>query len=225
MNPSGIRIPENLKQLNTEQLEALCAGLREQIIATVAENGGHLASNLGAVELTVALLRAFDIPQDQILFDVGHQCYSWKLLTGRDADFRTLRQYGGISGFPNRTESEADLFTTGHASNAISLATGLIRARQLNGQPGHTIAVLGDGALTGGMSYEGLNDAGNSKLPLIVILNDNGMSISSNVGAMSKYLTNLRLSKGWLGTKKAVSGGLKRIPVVGKALFTFFEGF
>ena len=225
MNPSGIRIPENLKQLNTEQLEALCAGLREQIIATVAENGGHLASNLGAVELTVALLRAFDIPQDQILFDVGHQCYSWKLLTGRDADFRSLRQYGGISGFPNRTESEADLFTTGHASNAISLATGLIRARQLNGQPGHTVAVLGDGALTGGMSYEGLNDAGNSKLPLIVILNDNGMSISSNVGAMSKYLTNLRLSKGWLGTKKAVSGGLKRIPVIGKALFTFFEGF
>ena len=225
MDLSRISTPEALKQLSSAELNDLCAALRERIITTVSENGGHLASNLGTVELTVALLRAFDIPRDQIVFDVGHQCYTYKLLTGREADFATLRQFGGLSGFPNRGESEADLFTTGHASNAISLATGLIRARQLTGQPGSAIAVLGDGALTGGMSYEALNDAGSSGLPLIVILNDNGMSISSNVGALSRYLTNMRVSKGWIGTKKAVAGGLKRLPLIGGALFSFFEGF
>ncbi len=222
MDPSRMN-PDALKRLNKTELEALCADLRGEIIAAVSENGGHLASNLGTVELTVALLRAFELPRDQIIFDVGHQCYTYKLLTGRDADFRTLRTFGGLSGFSNRKESEADLFTTGHASNAISLAAGLVRARQLSGETGHTVAVLGDGALTGGMSYEGLNDVGNSGLPLIVILNDNGMSISSNVGALSKYLTGMRLSKGWIGTKKAVAGGLKRLPLIGKPLFTFFE--
>ena len=225
MDSSGIRIPENLKQMNNTDLEALCASLREQIITTVSENGGHLASNLGTVELTVALLRAFDLPRDQIIFDVGHQCYTYKLLTGRDASFGTLRQFGGISGFPNCEESDADLFTTGHASNAISLAVGLTRANMLEGKPGHTVAVLGDGALTGGMSYEALNDAGSSELPLIVILNDNGMSISSNVGALSRYLTGLRLSKGWLGLKRAVSNTIRRIPIFGKRLHTFFETF
>ena len=225
MDSSGIRNTENLKQMNSAEISALCGTLRQQIIDTVAENGGHLASNLGAVELTVALLRAFDVPRDQIIFDVGHQCYTYKLLTGRQDSFSTLRKFGGISGFPNKDESEADLFTTGHASNAISLAAGLIRARQMDHEPGRTVAVLGDGALTGGMSYEALNDAGSSSLPLIVILNDNGMSISSNVGAMSRYLTNMRLSKGWLGMKKAVSATLKRLPVIGNPLHTFFENF
>ena len=213
-----------LKNLDPAEIPALCARLRETIIATVSENGGHLASNLGAVELTVALLRAFDLEQDRIVFDVGHQCYTYKLLTGRGAGFHTLRQYGGISGFPNRGESDADLFTTGHASNAISLSAGLARARQLQGQAGHTIAVLGDGALTGGMSYEALNDAGSSRTPLIVILNDNGMSISGNVGALSRYLTGMRLSKGWLGVKKAISNTLLRLPLAGKPLHDFFEG-
>ena len=225
MDLSQITSPEDLKQLNSEELNALCAQIRNRIIDTVSDNGGHLASNLGTVELTVALLRAFHMPEDQIVFDVGHQCYTYKMLTGRETDFGTLRQYGGISGFPNREESGADLFTTGHASNAISLATGLSRARRLTGKPGSAVAVLGDGALTGGMSYEALNDAGSSGLPLIVILNDNGMSISSNVGALSRYLTEMRLSNGWLGVKKVVSSGLKRLPVVGGALFTFFESF
>ena len=220
---TSFRAPDNLRQLNKAELDALCASIREQIISAVSDNGGHLASNLGAVELTVALLRAFELPRDEIIFDVGHQCYTYKLLTGREADFPTLRTYGGLSGFSNHEESAADLFTTGHASNAISLATGLIRARRLQSRPGSTIAVIGDGAMTGGMSYEALNDAGSSGLPLIVILNDNGMSISSNVGAMSRYLTGMRLSKGWIGTKKAVASGLKRLPLVGQGLFSFFE--
>ena len=225
MDLASINDPSKLKTLSSEELETLCAELRDRIIGTVSENGGHLASNLGAVELTVALLRAFDVPRDRIIFDVGHQCYAYKLLTGREADFRTLRQFGGISGFPNRNESEYDLFTTGHASNAISLTAGLARARQLTKQGGHSVAVLGDGALTGGMCYEALNDAGSSKLPLIVILNDNGMSISGNVGALSEYLTAMRLSRGWIRMKKAVSGSLRRLPTVGKPLFTFFESF
>ena len=221
----SIRRPDDVKKLNPEALETLCGELRETIISTVAENGGHLASNLGTVELTVALLRAFDLPQDQIVFDVGHQCYAYKLLTGRQARFPMLRQFGGLSGFSNREESELDLFTTGHASNAVSLVTGLTRARELRGEPGRAIAVLGDGALTGGMSYEALNDAGSSKTPVIVILNDNGMSISGNVGALSRYLTRMRLSKGWLGMKKAVSGALKHLPLGGKLLYRFFERF
>ena len=219
----AIHAPGDVKRLDRPSLDRLCGELRERIITTVADNGGHLSSNLGTVELTVALLRAFDLPRDQVVFDVGHQCYAYKLLTGRAADFHTLRQSGGISGFTNRTESEYDLFTTGHASNAISLAVGLTRARQLQGGQGHTVAVLGDGALTGGMSYEALNDAGSSRVPLIVILNDNGMSISGNVGALSGYLTRLRLSKGWLGVKKTISEGLLRLPAVGKPLHAFFE--
>ena len=215
--------PEDIKKLSTEQANELAEALRSRIIETVSKNGGHLSSNLGAVDLTIALLRAFDVPRDSIIFDVGHQCYAYKLLTGRSDRFDTLRQYGGISGFPCRDESDFDAFTTGHASNAISLSLGLMRAKMLEHKEGRVITVLGDGALTGGMCYEALNDAGSGKVPLIVVLNDNGMSISGNVGALSKYLTYMRLSKGWITAKKSFSRLIRRIPLAGAKLHSFFE--
>ena len=181
---------------------------------TVSKRGGHLASNLGVVELTMALHRVFDTPQDKIVFDVGHQSYVHKLLTGRYNLFHTLRGFGGLSGFPKRNESEYDVFETGHASTAISAALGLARARDLLGQDHHVIAVVGDGALTGGLCYEALNDAGNSETRLIVILNDNEMSIAPNVGALSRHLTDIRISKGWTSAKKNVKQHLEKLPKV-----------
>ena len=219
-----IHSPEDVKQLDSTQLTQLASEIREEILRTVSLNGGHLASNLGVVELSIALLRAFCPPQDKILLDVGHQCYPYKLLTGRFDRFGTLRRSGGLSGFPQPDESGYDVFTAGHASTAISAALGLCRARDALGQRHHVVAVVGDGALTGGMCYEALNDAGSSGEPLIVIVNDNGMSISKNTGALSNYLTLMRTSKGWIHIKKGVSGLLTQIPRVGQRLNDWIGG-
>ena len=213
-----IKSSADLKKLNTEELTALCEEIRHELIQTVSENGGHLASNLGVVELTVALHRVYDTPEDKIVFDVGHQCYVHKMITGRYEQFRTLRKYGGISGFPKREESRYDCFETGHASTAISAALGLARARDYKKEHYHVIALTGDGAMTGGMCYEALNDAGNANTQLTVILNDNEMSIAPNVGALSAYLTHLRISAGWQSAKKKMRR-ISRIPVVGKLIY------
>ncbi len=223
MNLSQISGPEDLKKIPPEELPHLAREMREEIIKTVAVNGGHLASNLGAVELTIALHRAFDCPRDKIIFDVGHQCYAHKLLTGRQDRFSTLRKIDGICGFPRHEESEYDVLDAGHASTAISQALGMARARDLRGENYKIAAVVGDGALTGGISYEALNDAGSGKTALLIIVNDNGMSISRNVGALSRQLTRLRLSRGWLGTKKAVADALRRAPLGSRTLYNAFQ--
>lgn len=207
-----LRTPAELQSLPKEELEKLPAEIRQTIIETVAANGGHLASNLGSVELLLALNRVYDFSCDKLVLDVGHQCYTHKLLTGRAESFDTLRQFGGVSGFPRREESLYDAFDTGHASTAISAAVGMARARDLQGEKHHVIAVVGDGALTGGMCYEALNDAGSHRLNLTVVLNDNGMSISRNVGAVSRYLTLLRTGRGWTGLKHRVGNLLLRMP-------------
>lgn len=218
-----IHSSEDVKRLSSKELSVLAQELRARIIDSVSRNGGHLASNLGVVELTIALHRAFDFPKDALIFDVGHQCYAHKLLTGRADSFDTLRQFGGLAGFPRREESPYDAFDTGHASTAISAAAGMARARDLVGGSQSVVAVVGDGALTGGMCYEALSDAGSSKLRMIVVLNDNGMSISRNVGAVSRYLTHMRSSKGWFEAKHVVGDFLRRILVVGNSLHAFFQ--
>ncbi len=223
MKLTDIQSPSQLKTLSEQELKALAEDIREEIIRTVSVNGGHLASNLGAVELTIALHRVFDCPQDRLVFDVGHQCYPHKLLTGRSRDFSTLRKLDGVCGFPRREESEYDAFNTGHASTAISAALGMARARDMRGEKHRIVAVVGDGALTGGMCYEALNDAGSLNTPFMVVLNDNGMSISRNVGALSRQLTRLRISRGWLGVKKNVAEALRRIPGVGERLHDAFQ--
>ncbi|MBQ8312616.1 MAG: 1-deoxy-D-xylulose-5-phosphate synthase, partial [Clostridia bacterium] len=195
MHLKDVKAPADLKGLSYEELNDLAAQIREELVSTVAQRGGHLASNLGVVELTMALHRVFDLPRDKIVFDVGHQSYVHKLLTGRYSLFHTLRSFGGLSGFPKRGESEYDVFETGHSSTAISAALGLARARDYKGERHSVIALVGDGALTGGMCYEALNDAGNASTKLIVILNDNEMSIAPNVGALSRHLTDIRASK------------------------------
>ncbi len=215
----NVRTPKDIKALSLEETADLAQQIRDKLITTVAERGGHLASNLGVVELTLALHRVFDMPWDRLVFDVGHQSYVHKLLTGRYWKFHTLRSFGGLSGFPKRAESEYDVFETGHASTAISAALGLARARDLLGEDRQVVCLVGDGALTGGMCYEALNDAGSSGIPLIVILNDNEMSIAPNVGALSTHLTNLRVSNGWLSSKRKVKTNLQRIPGVGKKLY------
>ncbi len=216
MRLDQIESPESLKGLSVDELNDLAGQIRAELIATVARRGGHLASNLGVVELTLALHRVFDLSKDRLVFDVGHQSYVHKLLTGRFSQFHTLRTYGGLSGFPKRSESVYDAFETGHASTSISAALGMARARDQLKQKHQVIALVGDGAMTGGMCYEALNDAGNTKTGMIVILNDNEMSIAKNVGALSRYLTNLRVSRGWKDTKHVVQRGLSRIPLLGK---------
>ncbi len=186
-----INSPADLKKIPLEKLPQLAEKIRGKIISVVSKNGGHLSSNLGAVELTLALHYVFDSPKDKIVWDVGHQCYTHKLLTGRKEKFETIRKYLGLSGFPKKDESEHDVFDVGHASTSISSALGLVCARDLKGEDFSVIAVIGDGALSGGLSFEGLNNAGAQKKDLIVILNDNSMFISKNVGAMAKYLTDL----------------------------------
>ncbi|MGN0754447.1 MAG: 1-deoxy-D-xylulose-5-phosphate synthase [Aristaeellaceae bacterium] len=218
MRLDQIESPHILKDLSMDELNDLAGQIRSELVATVARRGGHLASNLGVVELTLALHRVFDMPTDKLIFDVGHQSYVHKLLTGRYSQFHTLRTYGGISGFPKRSESEYDAFETGHASTAISAALGMARARDYRGEHHQVIALVGDGALTGGMCYEALNDAGNSKTRMIVILNDNEMSIARNVGALSRHLTDLRVSRYWDHAKTAVRSGLSAIPLVGKPM-------
>ena len=214
----SIHSPRDLDKMSYEQLGTLAGEIRSELITTVSANGGHLASNLGIVELTLALHRVFNMPEDRIIFDVGHQSYVHKLITGRYDRFSTLRSYGGIAGFPKRSESEYDCFETGHASTAISAALGMARARDYRREKHEVIAVVGDGALTGGMCYEALNDAGNSGTKMIVILNDNEMSIAPNVGALSNYLTSLRISAGWQSAKRKVRH-LNSIPVIGRPLY------
>lgn len=214
-----IKDPADLRLLSREECEELADDIRTKIIQTVSRNGGHLSSNLGVVEITLALHRVFDTPRDKIIFDVGHQAYAHKLVTGRYDAFDTLRTYGGLSGFPRRCESEYDCFEAGHASTAISAALGLARARDARGEKHHVVAVVGDGALTGGMCYEALNDCGNSKTRLILVLNDNEMSIAQNVGALSKHLSSLRASVGWNSTKKRVKSRLARLPVLGQPIY------
>ncbi len=213
-----INSPSDLKKLNIGELNTLCAEIRSFLIDTISDTGGHLASNLGVVELTVAIHYIFDLPHDKLVFDVGHQSYVHKLLTGRRERFRTLRKYNGLSGFPKRDESEYDCFNTGHSSTSISAALGLARARDLNGEKSHVLALFGDGALTGGMMYEAMNDAGHSKTPLILILNDNNMSIAKNVGSVSKHLQKLRLSPRYFRSKQAVERFLNLIPCGGNSL-------
>ncbi len=198
--------PADVKALPKEALPQLCGELRTFLVNSVAQTGGHLASNLGVVELTVAIHRVFDTERDRLVFDVGHQSYVHKLLTGRMGRFSTLRQYGGLSGFPKPYESGHDAFIAGHASNSVSVALGMARARTLQKEDYNVLALIGDGALSGGLAYEGLNDAGASGEPLIVILNDNGMSINPNVGAMSKHLARLRSRPAYYHFKKWYRG-------------------
>ena len=179
---------KTIKELDYKQLDLLAIELREKLIASVSKTGGHLASNLGAVELTLALHKSFDSPKDKIVFDVGHQCYIHKMITGRLNEMDSLRQFGGISGFPKISESEHDMYDSGHSSTSVSAALGYAVARDINEENYHCVAVIGDGALTGGVAYEALNFAGSRKTPLIVVLNDNEMSISPNVGGMAKCL-------------------------------------
>ncbi len=202
--------PGNIKELNKEELTQLSAEIREEIIHTVSKNGGHLSSNLGVVELTIALLRQFDFCKDRLVWDVGHQTYAYKMLTGRFAEFCTLRKKDGLSGFPKRGESRYDAFNTGHSSTSISAALGMVRANFIKGVTNKVVAVIGDGALTGGMSFEALNDAGQSGLDLIVVLNDNQMSITHNVGGLSRHLASIRVSKRYLMLKKKTYGFLSR---------------
>lgn len=205
-----INEPADIKKLSMEELTLLAAQIRETLVDTVSKNGGHLASNLGVVELTIALHRVFDCPTDKIVFDVGHQAYVHKLLTARREAFSTIRTEGGLSGFPKRSESACDAFETGHSSTSISAALGILRAARLQGSDEHVAAVIGDGALTGGMAFEALNDAGDAKLPLIVVFNDNNMSISPNVGALSSSLRKARRSRGYQRFKQKTEAFLER---------------
>lgn len=216
-----IHDPSDLKNMNIRQLRQLADELREEIIQVVSERGGHLSSNLGVVELTIALHYVYDTPDDKLILDVGHQCYAHKLLTGRYEAFRKLRRRDGISGFPQAGESEYDSFTAGHASTAISCALGMARTRDIMHGDYDVVALVGDGALTGGMCYEALNDAGQSATRMTVLLNDNDMSISRNVGAISRYLTRMRQSKGYIAVKHGVRDRLERHPKVGAPLYRF----
>lgn len=210
-----LKFPQDLRKLNEEQQKNLCWEIRQRLIRTLSSTGGHLASNLGAVELTVALHTVFDLPEDQIVWDVGHQSYTHKLLTGRLKNFSKIRQEGGISGFPRPSESEYDAFIGGHASTSVSAAYGLAKAKTLTGDRHHVIAVVGDGAFTGGMVYEALNNAGRSGDRLIVVLNDNHMSISESVGSLARYLAEKRTTQGYAQLKDTVEQALLKIPLVG----------
>ena len=217
----NVNSPKDIKKLNIDELDALCDEIRELMIDTVSKNGGHLASNLGAVELTVAMHKVFNSPSDQFVFDVGHQCYTHKILTGRKDSFSTLRTEGGISGFTRPCESNHDIFSSGHSSTSISAAIGLAKAKTLNGDKGKVIAVIGDGALTGGLAYEALNNAGNEHNNLIVILNDNNMSISDNVGSMAKNLNHIRISPKYFTFKSKIQHALSRVPKIGAQVQRF----
>lgn len=207
-----IRSRSDLLRLTPEEDRQLCAEIRDFLVQHVAQTGGHLASNLGVVELTVALHKVYDTETDRLLFDVGHQAYVHKMLTGRMEGFSSLRAFGGLAGFPKPSESVHDAFVAGHASDAVSVALGMARARTLRKESYQIAAVLGDGALTGGLAYEGLNDAGESSEPMVVVLNDNGMSIASNVGGVAKHLSLVRLKPGYFGLKKAYRQFTKKVP-------------
>ena len=211
-----INSPKDVKKLNFDEKKELAEEIRKYILEIVSENGGHLASNLGVVELTIALHSVFDVPKDKIVWDVGHQTYVHKILTGRREDLKTLRQLNGIAGFPKTKESETDCFNTGHSSTSISAALGMARARDLKGEDNSVIAVIGDGALTGGMALEALNDAGFSKCKMTVILNDNEMSISPNIGGLNMFLSKLRTKKLYTKSNISMKKIIWKIPIVGK---------
>lgn len=215
---SRLKLPQDVKSLSLQQEEQLCREIRAKIIETVSQNGGHLSSNLGVVELSVALHKVFDSPKDKIVFDVGHQSYAHKLLTGRFESFDTLRKKGGISGFTRPSESEHDACISGHSSNSISVALGMAESMKLSGDNHHAIAVIGDGALTGGLAFEGLNNAGRSGTNIIVILNYNEMSISKNIGGIAMYLSELRTQYSYKRLKTGAKKVLSAIPVVGSGI-------
>lgn len=214
---SELSLPEDLKKLSLRQCRYLCSEIRSKLVSVISNNGGHLASNLGVVELTMAIHRNFDSPDDRIIWDVGHQSYVHKILTGRLEQFQTIRQDGGISGFPKPEESEHDVFICGHSSNSISAGCGMMEAMRLQGKDNnYVVAVVGDGAMTGGMFYEGMNNGGREKNSnLIVILNDNDMSISKSVGSLAGYLTSLRNTEKYLHTKRRLEKNIVNIPIVG----------
>lgn len=207
-----IRKENDIKKLNEEQIQSLSGEIRQFLIQKISRTGGHLASNLGVVELTIALHLTLEFPEDKLIWDVGHQSYTHKLLTGRKEGFDDLRKYGGMSGFPKRKESDCDAFDTGHSSTSISAGLGYVEARELLGQKHTVVSVIGDGSLTGGMAYEALNNASHLKSNFIIILNDNNMSISENVGGISRYLNGLRTAQTYTEIKKGVEGTLKKIP-------------
>ncbi len=213
-----IKQSSDIKKLTEEDYPVLAQEIRQFLIEKISHTGGHLASNLGVVELTMALHLAFDLPKDKIIWDVGHQAYTHKLLSGRKAGFDELRQFGGMSGFPKRAESPYDAFDTGHSSTSISAGLGIAQAREIQGEDYSVISVIGDGALTGGMAYEALNNAAQLKKNFIIVLNDNKMSISENVGGMSRYLSSVRTKESYAELKKGVDRALSAIPVVGKSL-------
>jgi 1-deoxy-D-xylulose-5-phosphate synthase len=216
-----IEFPSDVKKLDPEELEGLCRELRGEILSTVSKNGGHLASNLGVVELTVALHYVFDFPRDKVIWDVGHQSYTHKILTGRKDQFHTLRQYGGISGFPKRDESPYDAFDSGHSGTSISAALGMAEARRQKGEEGKMIALIGDGSMTAGLAFEGLNQSGHIDRDLIVILNDNEMSISPNVGALSSYLNRLMTGQFVNRFREDIKSFLETLPRIGKSALRF----
>ena len=212
------KFPDDLKTMDYDQLELLSYELRDFLVESVSKTGGHLASNLGIVELTIALHRCFDTPVDKLIFDVGHQSYVHKILTGRMEGFENLRKHGGLSGFPKACESEYDVFDTGHSSTSISLGLGLAAARDLSGDDYRVVSVIGDGAMTGGLAYEALNNAGSMNTNIIVILNDNGMSISQNIGGLSRSLGRITSTDKYLHMKTRVKKGISKVPVVGESV-------
>lgn len=213
-----IKKPNDIHKIALTDFPQLAQEIRQFLIQSVSETGGHLASNLGVVEMTLALHNVLEFPQDKLIWDVGHQAYTHKILTGRKDSFKTLRKEGGLSGFPKREESSCDAFDAGHSSNSISAGLGYVRARDLQGQKHHVVSVIGDGALTGGMAYEALNNAAELKTNFIIIINDNNMSISKNVGGMSTYLSALRTAEAYTGMKLGVTKSLNKIPKMGPAV-------
>ncbi len=218
-----IRYPSDVKKLDLEEMVTLCEEIREEILTTVSRTGGHLSSNLGVVELTVILLHVFDLPPDKLVWDVGHQSYAHKLLTGRREQFRTLRQYQGISGFPKRDESPFDSFDSGHSGTSISAALGMAEAKRKKGERGRVIAIIGDGSMTAGLAFEGLNQVGHIEKDLIVVLNDNEMSISPNVGALSSYLNRLMTGQFVNRFREEIKSFLETLPSIGKSVLRFVK--
>ena len=221
---SSLKSSAELRSMSDEQLKELAAEIRQKLIKTVSENGGHLSSNLGTVELTLAMHRVFDVNVDQFVFDVGHQCYTHKLLTGRAQRFHTLRQKDGVSGFPSPKESDTDVFIVGHSSTAVSAANGLAKAKSLLKKDGYVLAVVGDGAMTGGLFYEGLSNGGRSHDKLIIIMNDNRMSINGNVGFVARHLSRMRSRPRYVRFKRHFGDGLRKIPLVGKSMYRLLLG-
>ena len=220
---STIKSSHDVKRVDEQQVDALCAEIRDKLVEVVSVNGGHLSPNLGVVELTVAMHRVFDFPKDSVVWDVGHQSYTHKLLTGRFDSFDTLRQKDGVSGFPKKSESPYDDFNTGHSSTSISAAFGIANAKAMRGDNSHTIAVIGDGSLTGGLAFEAMNNAGRFNKNFIVVLNDNKMSISKNVGAIPRYLTTVRIQPWYIRVKKVTERGLSHVPLLGRLVKGFLR--